>query len=581
MANINGVDKNAALIKQVQDKIDTILLTSEKMDQDLVTVIQGKKVLTDEVEKYQKLAEVIDILGFKDKEESALFAFEEIYLEKSKQERLFELANDSELDLSFPSAFGQYGEIPNHPGLKCPRPKSLLETTESYEEYLKEYYSKHKIEPQYNEDGLRSEYPHERFEWNKGTATQPASPDYVHPNYKAYKEWKAEQTKKGASTGDDDTEKGKGGNGAGGTGGNNTGSDDTEKGKGKGTEGGDTSDTTKTDGDGPDLDGDATDRKKKSAERTEKRKGLFGLFKKDPNRRVYVKDKKTLKDYLLAPFRKISEADGTLANGQNWPKIKRLLVGAALVVGAGALIATVGGPLISTVATGILNWPMMLTGALTGTMTTSGGAMVTLTVLDRIVMGLVGAAVPAGIIGSIYHIIKKRKGVAIDDGDDKGPKGPQDGDDDEKGKGKGKGKGDDKGHDKGKGKGKGDGDGDGSGDDDTEKGKGGNGTGGTGDDNDEPVVVEGTSFEERVAFIATKLQEINNELNEIAMQEEAFKGQTSSLAAEQAKILETRRKKLELMKSKYQIELMKLTGNTYAQSETMGEEDLSAGGMKK
>jgi hypothetical protein len=223
---------------------------------------------------------------------------------------------------------------------------------------------------------------------------------------------------------------------------------------------------------------------------------------------------------------------------------------------------------------------MMLTGALTGTMTTSGGAMVTLTVLDRIVMGLVGAAVPAGVIGSIYHIIKKRKGKAIDDGDDKGPKGPQDGDDDKgKDKGKGKGKGDDKGHDKGKGKGKGDGDGDGTGDDD--KGKGGDTTGGNGDDNDEPVVVEGTSFKERVEFIATKLHEINNELAEIEMQKEAFKGQTSETAVQQLELLETSRKKLELMKSKYQIELMKLTGNTYAQDATVGEEDLSAGGMKK
>ena len=585
MANINGVDKNAALIKQVQDKVDTILRTSEKMEEDLVTIHQGKKVLTDELEKYKKLEEVIEILGFSDKDESSLYAFENIYLEKSKQERLFELANDSELDLNFPSAFGEYGEIPNHPGIKCPRPKSLLETTETYEEYLKEYYSRHKIEPQFNEDGLRSEYPHERFEWSKGTASQPASPDYVHPNYKAYKEWKAEEAKKTATTGDDDTEKGKGGNSGTGTGtgtgnsGNNTG--DGEKGKGKASEDGNGTDSTKTDGNGPDLDGDATDRKKKSAERTEQRKGLFGgLFKKNPNRRVYVKDKKTLKDYLLAPFRKISEADGTLANGQNWPKIKRLLVGAAIVVGGAALIATVGGPLISTVATGLLNWPMMLTGALTGTMTTSGGAMVTLTVLDRIVMGLVGAAVPAGIIGSIYHIIKKRKGKAIDDVDDKGPKGPQDGDDDKgKDKGKGKGKGDDKGHDKGKGKGKGDGDGDGTGDDD--KGKGGDTTGGNGDDNDEPVVVEGTSFKERVEFIATKLHEINNELAEIEMQKEAFKGQTSETAVQQLELLETSRKKLELMKSKYQIELMKLTGNTYAQDATMGEEDLSAGGMKK
>ena len=128
-------------------------------------------------------------------------------------------------------------------------------------------------------------------------------------------------------------------------------------------------------------------------------------------------------------------------------------------------------------------------------------------------------------------------------------------DDKGKDKGKGKGKGDDKGHDKGKGKGKGDGDGDGTGDDD--KGKGGDTTGGNGDDNDEPVVVEGTSFKERVEFIATKLHEINNELAEIEMQKEAFKGQTSETAVQQLELLETSRKKLELMKSKYQIELMK------------------------
>ena len=191
MAKMNGLDKNDALIKQVQGKVDTILLTSEKMDADLVEVIDGKKVLSDEVEKYKKLKEVIAILDFKDKDEDSLFAFEEIYLEKSKKERLFELANDKELDLSFPNAFGQYGEIPNHPGLNCPRPQSLLETTESYEEYLKDYYGKHKIEPQYNEDGLRSEYPHQRFEWNKGTALTPQSEEFVHPSYKQYKEWKA------------------------------------------------------------------------------------------------------------------------------------------------------------------------------------------------------------------------------------------------------------------------------------------------------------------------------------------------------------------------------------------------------
>ena len=145
----------------------------------------------------------------------------------------------------------------------------------------------------------------------------------------------------------------------------------------------------------------------------------------------------------------------------------------------------------------------------------------------------------------------------------------------------GKDKDKDKDKDKGKGKGKGDGNGDGTGDDDQtgdddkNKGKGGDNNG-----DDEPVVVEGNTFEERIAFIGAKLTEINTELNEIAMQEEAFKGQTTSIAQDQLKLLETRRKKLELIKSKYQIELMKMTGTSYTATD-MGEQDLSAGGMKK
>ena len=115
------------------------------------------------------------------------------------QERLFELANDSELGLTFPSVFGQYGEIPNHPGVKCPRPKSLLETMEEYEEYLGNYYAKHKINAVYDENNVRLPYPHERFEWNKGAAIEHQNDDYTHPAYKEYITWKEEQKNKGTS----------------------------------------------------------------------------------------------------------------------------------------------------------------------------------------------------------------------------------------------------------------------------------------------------------------------------------------------------------------------------------------------
>ena len=68
MAKINGSEKNESLIKQVKGKLETILLTSEKMDDDLVVVIEGKKVLEDEKDKYLKLKEVSEILDFKDKD---------------------------------------------------------------------------------------------------------------------------------------------------------------------------------------------------------------------------------------------------------------------------------------------------------------------------------------------------------------------------------------------------------------------------------------------------------------------------------------------------------------------------------
>lgn len=552
MARINGVDKNSALITQVQEKLDAILLTSEMMDDpDLVSIIDGRKVLRDEVDKYNKLLEVKSILDFRDKEESTLFAFDNIYLEKSKQDALFKLANDSELNLNFPSSFGAYGEVPNHPGLKCPRPKSMLETIEDYERYLEEYYDRFDIEPSVGENGIRTPYPHEQFEWNKGTAMTPQSPDYVHPGYREYTEFKQRTAQNG-------------GNFAGNNRGNNPDPEQPENtnNNNRRNSGNNAGNNRNNPDDGqPDLDGDPSERRRQSEERQNRRRGL--------NRRRYIGQRRTLKDFLLAPFRRVDEADATLANGQNWPKIKRLLVGAAVVVGGAVLISTVGGPLISTVMTGIFNWPSMLAGALTGTMTTSGGGVVALTVLDRIVMGLVGAAVPAGIIGSIYKLVKKRQNRQVPEDEVEPQPGQEgEGDDDEN-----------------------DNDNDLDNQRRRRRGNGGNDNGdnqpqprpGNTDPEEPPLVIPEGTFEERVQFIAGELSKINTELNELQERQRNLQsqGNNSQLMEEQLRTITTRLEKLKLLRKRWQIELMKLTGYSEQQDNNMGDQNLSSGGRNR
>lgn len=540
MAKISGSEKNNKLIEQVTKAIETIITTSKSLDDDLVASIDGKKIVTDEMDRYKKLTEVKNILDFTEKSENELFGFEEVYVEKSKQERLFELANDEELGIEFPSAFGQYGEIPGTDGLTCPRPKSMLETFEGYEAYLKQYYKEADIDPTFDENGVRLPYPHEKYIWVKGQATASKEKDYVSSYYKAYKDWKEngveeENSKDNSGVAGAPTNEG----------------DDTEK---SGSKKNKPKTTQSTDEDAPELSDE--ERSTRAKERAEQRKGL--------NRRKYAKDKKTLGDYLKAPFRKLDEADKTLSNGKNWPKIKRFLVGAAVAVGAVALLQTAGLPLLSVIWTGLTEWPFMLTSAITG-VATQGGTTVALTALDRLVMGIIGVAVPAGVFGIVKGLSdkwKKTKQKAEEDWErEHGTDDEEIEDDDDKEKGKGKGD-----------------------DDDLTKGKG-KGTD-TGKKQPKPkVTIPEGSLNDKITFIKNALTGINEELD-IAIEEQRTLDTSVDSPELKEERLNTLSKKIKNLKAKrdaYMEELAKLVTDMEIEAATKEQPAAihTSGGMNK
>ena len=408
MAKISGKEKNYKLIQKIEQEINKIITSSryteenEKENIKKTDVIENNitiRILDTDVEKYKMLKEIKDILIFEDKDDKELFQFEQVFLPKNSQERLFELTNSPEINIDFPNIFGEYGEIPNTNGVKCPRPKSMLESIEEYENYLKNYYKKNGIEATYNEDGVRQPFPHEKFEWKKGVATLPLTDNYKSDYYNNYLTWKKNKIKKDKENSIPKTKF-------------NFGTPPPTPPK---------KENTNKNDDGTKIDDNtaANNRKATAAERTKKRKGL--------NRRVYPKDKKTLKDYLFAPFRKISEATESLGNEKNWSKIKRVLVGAAIAVGGILALQYVGIPLITTALKVFSYIPEMIAGAITGVITTPSGSMITLSAADRIMYGLTGAALPLSLIALVRKIAKKRKkgGIEIEEGDDEVEKDPE------------------------------------------------------------------------------------------------------------------------------------------------------------
>ena len=480
MAKYNGTDKNGALLEAISKNINQLITTSKILaatDESLVVEIDGVKIPSDEEDKYKKLVEIASILDFTGKDESELFCFADILLEQSKQEELFKLVNSPEITilakndknpLVFPSVFGQFGEIPGLNGVTCPRPKSSFETTESYEEYLSQHYKKFGIQSTILESGMRAAFPHEKLEWENGQAKTPSNSEYRSEYYNDLKKKHEEATAKKA--------------------------EDSKEPK--------------------PLSQEETDKAKaKAEERIVNRKKL--------ERRVYPKGRKTLREYLSGFGSSMRGKNGALFSKENWPKIKKFLIGAAIAAAAIVVLQPVIAPLVGSLVQGLFAWPQMLAYAFTGTATTSSGALIALSASERIAMGLIGAAVPTGLVVAIRKIAQRRKGKdPIVEEEPKGPEVPTD--DDETGDG------DDKEKDKEKTKGK---------------------------EGDEPEITlpEGP-IDAKKKFVQEKLIEIKNEIEDIEAQLAALKENTAldtELREQTLNQLHTRKEKLKLLRDKY------------------------------
>lgn len=398
MAKINGMDANKALIEKIQEKIKAAHIAATVVDkEDDKEIYKGKLYLKEEIKIIKTLDSILDILSFgnQELEENELLCYGEtnattnditkLYMEKAKQEELFELVNSNEAKLAgikFPSVFGEYGEIPNTNGIIRPRPKSLLETIESYETYLEEYYKKHKIEKELDEEGIRKPYPHELFTWSKGVASSPTDSNYREQTYLDYvEEAKKKKTEKKPAPAPTPTETEKKG----------TTSKDTEK-KGEDTE---KKKETLTESERIEL---AKERKEKRHLLKEAGAGL----------RIRLKE---IRNFWKSKYENLKKDFETLKTGtkeEKWKTFKKLASIAAIVVAGGVLAAYVAGPLLSVIGTGALHGINGIGAAITGLIPTANGA-IALSVGDRIVYGLIAAAAPAAAIYSVIRLANKAK----------------------------------------------------------------------------------------------------------------------------------------------------------------------------
>lgn len=389
MAKINGIGKNIVLITILNEKINALYNPSSAYDESLLGLRNGKKILKGTEETIEALEEIVSILTFdeEEKEESELFCFENVYLEQSKQERLFELINSPEIkatNITFPDVFGQYGEIPNTKdkdgkNLRCPRPRNILETTEAYEAYLEEYYKHTDFKKEVDENGIRKPYEHERFIWEKGSAIAPQEANYQAVSYKDYLEYtktvkkepvKAIEPEPAAPT---KTAKKKEDN-----------AEEKDPNKKK---------TIKE---------AIEERIERSKERAAQRRQT-----QKENRSKVVK-----RENIFTKFKKEFEQDKAAfkvgSTKEKFKIISKYLVRGVLVAAGGALAVTVGGPLLSTIASGIAYIPTMIGGAITGLIPTSSGA-IALTIGDRIVYALISGAIATSSIAALVKIAKKTK----------------------------------------------------------------------------------------------------------------------------------------------------------------------------
>lgn len=535
MAKIKGTGANKELIDKILSKIKASNIAATAVDDKDKETFKGKVYLKEEKSMIEALDAIVNILGFADQEieEEELLCYGEtgtndltkIYMEPSKQEELFDLVNSSDVKsagISFPKIFGEYGEIPNTNRLKRPRPRGLFETVEKYEEYLENHYKDTEFKKQVDENGVRKPYEHEKFIWSNGTAIPPQEASYKAASYADYLAYVEEKNKQAVVT-------------------------TAQPGQGPVTQ------KQSTDNNNNNSQNEQQVQNQTPEERQEKA-SKFKQMRENIRNGARLKVKQ-IKNFWKTKWENIKNDFATFkdkSKEEKFKMIKKYLVAGVLILAGGVLATQVAGPLLAVLGTGTVQLPIMISGAITGFIPSASGT-IALTAVDRIVYGLIAAAVPAAVIVAVRQLAKLGKQKQITEtpqpqpqpnpGNQGTPTGQPSGNNGNGGNNGGNNGGQAGGNNGNSGN-----------NDGNNNGDNGDQPDGTPDPIDQEPTVIGATPEEKIAYIRQQLIEIGNLINESLdsinlLEESPDKDQPRV----QAKIQEEKEKvvKLNTLKDKY------------------------------
>ena len=172
MATVNLSVINVERITEINLKLMGLQqATAGVKPEELRQAKDGNQVKKEDLEKYNKLLRLRQLISVKDISDKKVMRFEDLAYIATDDKEIRELYLESGLELRVPQAIQCRGIIP---GLKiqAPLPIAVGQPIENYERYLENYYANVGVKKQ-TKNGIRLPYPHEQYVWENGVAHEP------------------------------------------------------------------------------------------------------------------------------------------------------------------------------------------------------------------------------------------------------------------------------------------------------------------------------------------------------------------------------------------------------------------------
>ena len=175
--------KNAQRIAEINTKIAELVTKGNASPTGVV--FEGVKIAAQDVESYRVLIKIRELLS-KPVSGKEVYNFGDIAYLAENDTEIVTLYQQNDLGINIPRSIERRGFIPGL-GIAAPLPRSEGQSIESYEAYLKTYYSNLGITVDVDDYGTRGLYPHEKYKWVNGRACVPGPDEhYIDENYQEY-----------------------------------------------------------------------------------------------------------------------------------------------------------------------------------------------------------------------------------------------------------------------------------------------------------------------------------------------------------------------------------------------------------